>query len=116
LKDGARFAKWGLGLRDLVPNLNLFSKVVPDADGQLSFVAGHCRPGATVELRAEMNVIVVLSTCQHPLDPNPGYDPKPVRLAIYRGDPPGPNDACRTSCAENERGFINTELLFAGID
>jgi urea carboxylase-associated protein 2 len=108
--------KWGLGLRDLVPNLNFFSKVAPSEDGALRFAVGHCQPGACVELRAEMNVLVVLSTCQHPLDPNPRYDAKPVELAVYRGAAPGANDVCRGSCPENERGFANTELLFAGAD
>src|SRR5262245_30709326 len=61
--------KWGLGLEDLVPNLNLFSKVVADADGGLHFDSAHARAGAFVDLRAEMNVLVVLNTCPHPLDP-----------------------------------------------
>jgi urea carboxylase-associated protein 2 len=104
--------KWGLGPRDLVPNVNLFSKVVADPHGNLSFVTGHSGAGAAVELRAEMNVLCVLSTCQHPLDPNPVYAPRPVRLHVYRGDPPGPEDVCRVSRPENARGFANTERLF----
>ena len=44
----------------------------------MQFVAGHSKPGAFVELRAEMNVLVILNTCQHPLDPEPEYAPKPV--------------------------------------
>ena len=42
-----------------------------------------------VELRAEMNVLVILNTCQHPLDPNPKYEPKPVRLSIRKARPAG---------------------------
>jgi hypothetical protein len=59
-----------------------------------------------------MNVLVILNTCQHPLDPNPKYAPKPVHLAIRRVPPPGPADACRVSCAENARGFTLTERYF----
>jgi urea carboxylase-associated protein 2 len=106
--------KWGLGLRDLVPNLNLFSKVAADAHGNLAFVPGHSRAGAQVELRAEMNVLVVLTTCQHPLDPSPSYAPRPVKLEILAGAPPGPDDPCRRSRPENERGFANTERMFRG--
>jgi urea carboxylase-associated protein 2 len=106
--------KWGLGLRDLVPNVNLFSKVAPDAHGNLAFVPGHSRAGAQVELRAEMNVLVVLTTCQHPLAPNPSYAPRPVKLEILPGTAPGPDDLCRRSRPENERGFANTERMFRG--
>ena len=41
-----------------------------------------------MELRAEMNVLAILNTCQHPLDPNPKYAPKPVQLSIRRVPPP----------------------------
>ena len=48
------------------------------------------QPGDYVELRAEMNVLVILNTCQHPLDPAPKYAPKPVHLSIRGVGPPGP--------------------------
>jgi urea carboxylase-associated protein 2 len=101
-------AKWGLGRRDLVPNANLFSKVVADEDGRLTFVAGHSPPGARVDLRFEMNTLVVLNTCQHPLDPGP-YRSPPVLLEVFRSPPPGPDDPCRLSRPENTRAFANTE-------
>jgi urea carboxylase-associated protein 2 len=104
--------KWGLGLADLVPNLNLFSKVTADAHGRLSLGRGHSRPGVFVDLRAEMNVLVVLNTCPHPFDPETTYAPKPVKLVVWRSDPPGPDDLCRRSRPENERGFENTERAF----
>ncbi len=107
-------AKWGMGLRDLVPNVNLFSKVAPDEAGQLQFVSDHSRPGSCVQLRAEMNVLVVLSTCPHPLDPSKHYGRKAIELQVYRGDAPSADDLCRTSCPENERGFQNTERMFLG--
>lgn len=105
-------AKWGLGARDLVPNLNFFTKVAPDDAGNLSYVVGHSKPGAYVDLRAEMNVLVVLSTCLHALDPSPSYAPKRVGMVVYASDAPGADDLCRRSRPENERGFINTERMF----
>jgi urea carboxylase-associated protein 2 len=105
--------KWGLGQRDLVPNVNLFSKVVADDDGRLSYVSGHSKAGTFIDLRAEMNVLVVMSTCQHPLDPGTAYAPKPVRAQVYRADPPAADDVCRTSRPENARGFDNTDRMFA---
>ena len=61
--------KWGLGPRDLAPNVNFFSRVTVGDDGGMQFEPGNSPPGGTVELRAEMNVLVILNTCQHPLDP-----------------------------------------------
>jgi len=104
--------KWGLGPRDLVANVNFFSRVDVGDDGAMSFHPGNSRAGATVELRAEMNVLVILNTCQHPLDPNPKYAPKPVGLSIRRVPPPSPSDPCRVSRPENERGFTLTERYF----
>jgi urea carboxylase-associated protein 2 len=104
--------KWGLGPRDLAPNVNFFSRVTVGEDGAMQFEPGNSPPGGTVELRAEMNVLVILNTCQHPLDPNPNYAPKPVQLSIRRVSAPEPLDPCRISRPENERGFILTERYF----
>lgn len=101
--------KYELGPRDLVPNVNFFSKVVVAADGAMSFMPGNSRSGAWVELRAEMNVLAVLNTCPHPLDPQPAYGPKPVLASIRTSPPAGPDDLCRLSRPENERGFTLTE-------
>jgi hypothetical protein len=59
-----------------------------------------------------MNVLVILNTCQHPLDPNPNYDPKPVNLWIRGVPPAASDDFCRMSREENQRGFILTERYF----
>jgi len=101
--------KYGLGLRDLVPNINFFSKVTADEEGGLRFHPGFSRPGTHVDLRFEMRCLVVLSTCQHPLDPAAVYRPRPVRLTALQAAPVAADDACRMHCPENERGFINTE-------
>jgi len=104
--------KYDLGKRDLVPNVNFFVKVTADEDGKLSWVENR-RPGAFVELRAELNTLVILSNTPHPLDPAPTYAPKPVALEVRAGAPAGPDDPCRRSRQENERGFKLTELYFA---
>jgi urea carboxylase-associated protein 2 len=105
--------KYGLGIRDLVPNLNLFSKVVVDESGNMRFVPGNSAAGDYVDLRFEMHALVVLSTCQHPMDPATGYAPKPIELSARRTGPAPASDACRNACGENQRAFINTERLFA---
>jgi hypothetical protein len=104
--------KWGLGPRDLVANVNLFSRVDVAADGTMKFVPGNSKPGDSIELRAEMNVLAILNTCQHPLDANPRYGPKPVQLAIREVAVPAWDDPCRISRPENGRGFSLTERYF----
>jgi uncharacterized protein len=105
-------SKWGLGPRDLTSNVNFFSRVDVTEGGAMSYHAGNSAPGSYVELRAEMNVLIVLNTCQHPLDPNPEYAPKPVQLSISRAAPVEPDDPCRLSRPENARGFTLTERYF----
>ena len=104
--------KWGLGARDLTPIVNFFSRVRVADDGGMKFEPGNSKTGASVELRAEMNVLTILNTCQHPLDPNPRYEPKPVRLAIRKVSVPGPDDPCRVFRPENQRGFTLTARYF----
>jgi urea carboxylase-associated protein 2 len=104
--------KWGLGKEDLVPNVNFFSKVVADDDGALAFVPGNSPAGVSVEIRADMNVLVVLTAVAHPLDPSPEYRARPVALTVLRGEAAGPDDECRRSRAEATRAFENTERYF----
>jgi len=106
--------KHDLGKRDIVANLNFFVKVVVDEQGALGFVPGHSKAGSFVELRAEMNTLVVLSNTPHPLDPSTSYAPKAVTLTIRSGAPAAADDPCRLSRPENGRGFILTESYFAG--
>jgi uncharacterized protein len=105
-------AKYGLGPRDMAAPVNFFSKVVVSPDGGMRFVEGHSHAGMFVELRAELNVLVVLNASQHPLDPGPRYAPRPVDLVVRRTGAPEADDACRVSCDENRRGFIITERYF----
>ena len=102
--------KYGLGRRDMSAPINFFSKVTVDEEGTLRFQPGNSGPGSHVDLRFEMNTLVVLSTCQHPLDPNPRYEPHDVRLTAWHSRPAPRNDPCRVKCPENERGFRNTEV------
>ena len=104
--------KWGLGLSDLLMTLNLFSRVDVDSHGQLHFVAGNAKAGDCIDLYAPMDTLVVLTALQHPMDPNPVYAPKPLTLSWMRADA-SVADVCREARAENQRGFINTDRLFA---
>jgi urea carboxylase-associated protein 2 len=113
-RDGflVELGKYGMGPRDLHATVNFFSKVVVDDQGAMHYESNHSKPGSYVELRAEMNVLVLLNTCPHPLNDEPGYQPRPVELSISRVPAPMRDDRCRTLCAENARGFVLTELYF----
>lgn len=104
--------KHGLNRRDLVANLNLFSKVSIDGEGNMSFHPGHSQAGDFIDLRAEMNVLVVLANVQHPLDPKPAYAPVDVKAEIWHCGLPAEDDICRLSRAENARGLANTARCF----
>jgi urea carboxylase-associated protein 2 len=104
--------KHGLGWRDLAPNINFFSKVAVRADGTMAFVMDNSAPGSYVELRAEMNTLIVLHTCPHPMDPAHQFSPKPVQLSIRHAAPVEIDDPCRIACDENTRAFTLTERYF----
>jgi urea carboxylase-associated protein 2 len=102
--------KYGLGRRDLAANVNWFSKVAIDASGAMRFDPAHATPGGRVELRFEMDALVLLHTCPHPLNPAPQYPRKPVHLLLANSPPVGADDYCRNFRPENGRGFTNTEI------
>lgn len=104
-------AKHGMGERDLAPTVNLFTKVVTSDDdrGTLTFVPGHADGGDWVALRAELDVLVVLSTAPHPLDPRTRWAPSGVTIEVSAGEPPGPADASRGFRPEAARALAETE-------
>jgi hypothetical protein len=75
----------GMGKRDLVPNVNFFMNVPVTSDGGLSFEDGLSAPGKYVELRAEMDVLVLVSNCPQLNNPCNAYNPTPVRFVVWNG-------------------------------
>ncbi len=106
--------KYGLGRRDLAANVNWFSKVSTDPDGTLRFATEAARAGAHVDLRFEMDTLVLLHTCPHPLNPALEYPRRPVRLELRKAPSRTAEDACLNSRPENARGFANTDLYRLG--
>ncbi|WP_138842312.1 urea amidolyase associated protein UAAP2 [Rhodococcus pyridinivorans] len=79
-------AKWGLGKRDLVSNINFFMNVPVEADGTLGIVDGLSAPGKRLAIRAERDVLVLVSNCPQINNPCNGFDPTPVRMIVTRGE------------------------------
>ena len=73
---------WGLGKRDLVSNINWYMNVPVDEDGTLGIVDGLSAPGLTVSVRAEVEVLVLVSNCPQVNNPCNGFDPTPVRMVV----------------------------------
>lgn len=69
--------------RDITGNINFFMNVPVATNGELVFADGISGPGKYVEMRAEMDVIVLISNCPQLNNPCNGYNPTPVRLLIW---------------------------------
>tara|TARA_R110001606_G_scaffold178566_1_gene325145 strand:- start:2974 stop:3609 length:636 start_codon:yes stop_codon:yes gene_type:complete len=72
----------GRGKRDIVPNINFFMNVPVKEDGALGIVDGISAPGLMVDLRAEMDITVVVSNCPQINNPCNGFNPTPVRMIV----------------------------------
>jgi urea carboxylase-associated protein 1 len=74
-----------LNKRDVVSNINFFMNVPVTPQGQLTFEDGISAPGKYVEMRAEMDLIVLVSNCPQLNNPCNAYNPTPVRFLIWDG-------------------------------
>ena len=78
----AEAARWGMGKRDIVSNVNFFMNVPVEADGTLGIVDGLSAPGKSLTVRAETDTLVLVSNCPQINNPCNGFDPTPVRMVI----------------------------------
>jgi hypothetical protein len=105
--------KFGLGRKDVHPCINWFKGVRIAPDGTTLLEAGPFPPGRSVLLRAEMNVIVVLTNCPHVLDRRSTYEATPVRISAWRGPLTPSDDPIRNGTPEALRAFLNVEDYFS---
>lgn len=76
-------APHGLGWRDIVPNVNWFMTVPVSAAGDAAIALGSSKPGDYVELRAEMEVLAVISNCPQVLNPCNAFNPTEIEVVIF---------------------------------
>lgn len=106
-------AKYGMGRRDFAACINWFSKVSVGDDGALRFDPGAAKAGASLELRFEMDTLVLLHTCPHPLNAAAAYPRHPVRFEVHDGTQTAADDPCRLAAPENARGLENNRIHHA---
>lgn len=102
--------KWGLDIRDVVSNINFFSKVTTDTAGELTFHDGHSKAGDYVDLSFVMNTLVVLSAAPHPLDPKKTYQPGAILLEVFNTPPDAIKECLHIS--ENNRALQNAQNFY----
>jgi urea carboxylase-associated protein 2 len=102
-------AKHGLERRDIVPNVNFFQGVTVADDGTLVFTEAPPRPGASVELLAELPVVLVVANTPHVLDPRPDYTVTALRISAWTDAPTTRDDPAWAATPEGERAFLQSE-------
>lgn len=100
-------AKHGLTLRDLGPTLSFFQGVRVAEDGALTW-QGSAGSDTSVDLVAELPLIVLIANVPHPLDPRPDYSVGPLRIHAWRSTATGPGDESFTASPERTRAYLNT--------
>jgi uncharacterized protein YcgI (DUF1989 family) len=78
--------RFGLSKRDLAHNINFFMNVPVTPDGGLSFADGLSGPGQYVEMRAAMDIVVLISNCPQLNNPCNAYDPTPLEVLVWTAD------------------------------
>ena len=106
--------KYGLNRADLPANINFFNKCSIADDGGISLFEPKKTEGMSVTLRLEMDCLVVLHTCPHPLLKRSEYPHGEVSLAIADAASVEHDDLCMNSCEENKRGFENNRIYHLG--
>ena len=108
-------AKYELTTQDLAANLNLFSKVAASSEGQLKLME-PAKAGDSITLRFEMDTLVVLQTCPHPLSDAEEYPKGKIQIDLSKAKPVQDDDFCLNFRPENQRGFQNNALYHFGME
>ena len=77
----------GMSKRDITSNINFFMNVPVTAEGKLTFEDGISEPGKYVELRAEIDVLALISNCPQLNNPCNAYNPTPIEVLIWAAEP-----------------------------
>lgn len=107
-------AKYNLKAQDMAANVNWFSQVSSDDDGKLALTR-NSEASDAVTLRFEMDTLVIMHTCPHPLTQASDYPLTPIEITLSQAQAVTPDDPCMNHCPENQRGFENNALYHFGL-
>jgi len=79
--------RYGMGKRDVAPNVNFFMNVPIDDAGNFAVLDGISPPGSHIDLVAEMDLLCVFSNCPQINNPSNDFNPTPVRVLIWDAVP-----------------------------
>ncbi|MDO8345365.1 MAG: urea carboxylase-associated family protein [Cellvibrio sp.] len=108
-------AKYGLGRADMASNINWFSKVIADDHGNIQLDTKNQSAGNSVTLRFEMDTLVIMHACPHPLNKSEAYPFTSVEIELGEADPVSDDDYCKNFRDENQRGFQNNSLYYLSV-
>jgi urea carboxylase-associated protein 1 len=78
-------SKYGMSKHSIVSNINFFMNVPIEPDGTLAIVDGVSKPGDYVDIKAEMDLLCVISNCPQINNPCNAFNPTPIRITVRRG-------------------------------
>ncbi len=104
--------KYGMGKRDMIQAINFFRRVDVKDESRLELSDKRAEPGSYIELRAEMNVLLLLSNTPHVMEEGE-YNPSDVQLTLYKAAPVTEDDYCMNFSVQSQRAFINNARYFA---
>lgn len=79
----AALSEYGMGRRDVVPNLNFFMEVPVSKAADCEIAYGRSKPGDYIDLRAERDVLAVISNCPQMHNPCNAFNPTAIRVSVY---------------------------------
>ncbi len=106
-------AKYNLKPQDMAANINFFSAVLANEESKLTMGEPSIE-GDSVTLRFEMDTLVVLHTCPHPLSKAVKYPRGHIEIELSKAALMQPNDPAFNLCPENQRGYQNNALYHLG--
>lgn len=105
--------KHGLGVRDIAPAITFFAPVTIE-DGRALWRDGVVQKGDFVDLRAELDLLVAISNCPHPLAPDTEFAPGPIEATVFTAPEAAADDLNRTATMEAARAFENNAVYLQG--
>jgi len=104
--------KYGMGKRDMIPAMNFFRRVDVKEGSKIELSSSHPKEQSYIELRAEMNVLLVLSNTPHVMEEGE-YNPSDVQVTLYKAESVTQDDYCMNFSEQSQRAFINNARYFA---